>query len=115
MIRRTVGAVVATTAALLMAVLWVGSSWADTAPPYPAPPVTGDPLTSVVTTAPAQVVTSSAVALPVQPAAAPPSDLASTGAGFNVGLTVGIGLLIIVVGIALVVMGARRSRRAGHA
>jgi len=114
MLRKATAAVVVTAVALLTMVVSTVQSWADTVAPYPAPPVTGS--VAVLTTPTVQTtttaLTTSSTVVPPDPAPAQPvTDLASTGAGLNVGLTVGIGLAIILLGIVLVVLGARRSGR----
>jgi hypothetical protein len=114
MLRRAISAVAATAVALLTLIVASGLSWAETAPPYPAPPVTGSVASSVVATTSQSIVASTSQSVVVQPTPAPvqpATDLASTGAGLNVGLTVGIGVAIILLGIVLVVFGARRSGR----
>ena len=72
-------------------------------PTYPAPPVTPESAIPAsiepITTAPAGV--SSSV-----------TSLATTGDGFNVGLTVLIAAAVLAVGVGLLLAG-RRSRRSG--
>jgi len=85
----------------LMAVLFLASpSWAGaTTTPYPAPPV---PTTTHVT-----AVSSTPSLLTTVPGQATP--LASTGSGINVGLTLTIGAVVVLLGIALVIIGGRRA------
>lgn len=70
---------------------------AAAAPPYPAPPVV------TVNSAPAPA-----------SAANTATTLASTGAGFNVGATVLIAVIVLMLGVALVVLGRRLRRSNNH-
>ncbi|WP_154674311.1 hypothetical protein [Nakamurella lactea] len=110
MLRKATAAAVVTAVALLTMVVSAAQGWADTVAPYPAPPVTGSTI-ALTTSSAVPLTTSSAVVPPAPVPVQPAVDLASTGAGLNVGLTVGIGLAIILLGITLVVLGARRSGR----
>lgn len=85
----------ATATLAVFGLLWLPAMASAAAPPYPAPPVT--PAVDTVSTAP----NSDSV-----------TSLASTGAGFNVGLTVWIAGAVLVVGIGLLIAG-RRSRKSG--
>lgn len=128
----------------LMGVLFVGSAasaGAATVLPYPAPPVTNSTTQSVLptsrsstTTVPASTATSpitgattttgpATTGSRITTVAGAPVDqqsegpLASTGAGFNVGLTVGMAVVVVLIGGALVILGtrlARSSRVRGH-
>jgi hypothetical protein len=92
--------------ALTCVLFFTGVSVADasTPLPYPAPPVTASTTVSVLPTS---------ADGPSNPIPAPPAQagpLAYTGTGFNVGLVVGVGLIIVLAGGALVVLGNRRMR-----
>jgi hypothetical protein len=89
----------ATATLAVLGLLWLPAIASGGVPPYPAPPVT--PETTVPTTFASSVPTGETV-----------TSLASTGAGFNVGLVVLIAAVVLVVGIGLLVMG-RRSRKSG--
>ncbi len=85
----------------LFGLLWLPTMASAATPPYPAPPVT--PETSIP--AVADVVSTA-------PAGDSVSSLASTGAGFNVGLTLIMAAAVLVVGAGLLLVG-RRSGRTG--
>ena len=90
-------------AAASLAVL--GLCWlpaiASAAPAYPAPPVTPDTAVPTAVDAVSTASTTDSV-----------TSLASTGAGFNVGLTVWIAVAVLVIGVGLLLAG-RRSRKSG--
>jgi LPXTG-motif cell wall-anchored protein len=78
-----------------------GPAFGGTTTPYPAPPITSTATTpwvatntEVPTTDPSQI-----------------DALPNTGLAFNMGATIAIGAAVVVVGILLVVFGARRARR----
>lgn len=81
--------------------LWLPAMASAAAPAYPAPPV-----------APETVVTVAADAVSTTPNGADVTSLASTGAGFNVVLTVWIAAAVLVVGVGLLLAG-RRSPKSG--
>jgi len=93
MIRKLYAVVMLAMMALLMA---PAVASADN-PPYEAPPVTPeDPVSTIVDVVPA-----------AQQATVPSSPLASTGAGMDIGMWLGIGAVILVVGVALTMLGTR--------
>ncbi len=86
----------------LLGLLWLPAVASASAPPYPAPPVTPD--TVVPAAVDAGVDSAPAVANDAV------TSLASTGAGFNVGMTALIAAAVLVVGIGLLIMGSRIRR-----
>ena len=91
----------ATATLALLGLLWLPAIASAGTPPYPAPPVTPE------TAVPAAVdVVSTA------PSGESVAALATTGAGFNVGLTVLVAAAVLVVGIGLLIAG-RRTRKSG--
>ena len=106
------------------ALVFVAAPSAMAAPaPYPAPPVTSSCLPGLraataafadaaPTTCPST--TSTTPTDPVNKAASQDGPLAFTGAGFNVALVVGSAILVVLVGLVLMVVGARMSRRGAY-
>jgi len=94
----------ATTTLAVLGLLWLPAMASAAAPAYPAPPVT--PETAVPAAVDAVSSAPEIASLTTDPA----SSLASTGAGFNVGLTVWIAVAVLVVGVGLMLAG-RRSRK----
>lgn len=93
MIRKLYAVVALAVMALLMApaVASAGN------PPYEAPPVTpADSASTFADIAPA-----------AQQATVPSSPLASTGAGMDIGVWLGIGAAVLVIGVALTIVGTR--------
>jgi beta-lactamase regulating signal transducer with metallopeptidase domain len=94
----------ATATLAVLGLLWLPAMASAAAPAYPAPPVTPE------TAIPAAV---DAVTAPeIASQTTDVGSLASTGAGFNVGLTVWIAVAVLVVGVGLMLAG-RRSRKSG--
>ena len=98
MVRRIV-----VTLTLLVAGLLAAPSLAAAAtnPPYPAPPVTPGTETWAPVTDSSSDYTQS-------------TDLASTGAGFSAGTALAIGVVILVVGLALLILGNRLRKSGSH-
>ena len=90
----------ATVTLAVLGLLWLPAVASAANPAYPAPPVTPE----------------TAVPAAIDAVSASNSDsvtsLASTGAGFNVGLTVWIAVAVLVAGAGLLFAG-RRSRKSG--
>jgi hypothetical protein len=103
--------------ALLLAItgLLLGTGVAAAADYVPTPVTTPELLPTQLTIAP----TDPAQLPPVQalevPTTTTPSTggLAYTGAGINIGMTIGIAVAVLVVGAALILVGTRMSRRRG--
>lgn len=91
----------ATAASAVLGLLMLPAPASAAAPPYPAPPVT-----------PESPISATVDAVSTAPAVANDSvtSLATTGAGFNVGLTLLIAAIVLVVGVGLLLAG-RRSRK----
>jgi len=103
MVRKLYALVALTAMALLMA---PASASADENP-YPAPSVNAtEPVSTVVV----------GVTPAAQQAPIPNAPLASTGAGLDVGLWLGIGAAVLLVGLALTIAGSKilASRDARH-
>lgn len=79
----------------VMAVLIAPAVASAENPPYPAPPVTPAVVSSVIAVS------------PTAQQGVPTSPLASTGAGLDIGVWLGIGAVVLLVGIALTVVGGR--------
>ena len=108
------------------ALVFVAAPSAMAAPaPYPAPPVTSSCLPGLraataafadaaPTTCPTTTSKAATDPDPVNKAASQDGPLAFTGAGFNVALVVGSAILVVLVGLVLMVVGARMSRRGAY-
>ncbi len=96
----------ATATLAVLGLLWLPAMASAAAPSYPAPPVTPESTVPAVVDA---VSTAPEISSRTTDSVA---SLASTGAGFNVGLTVWIAVAVLVVGVGLVLAG-RRSRKSG--
>ena len=86
----------------VLALLLLGApAWATTTPPYPAPSVSSASI---------QVLPSSSAALvPVAPTHSAADPLAYTGVSFNIGLTIAIAAVVVLLGVGLTVLGGRRA------
>jgi LPXTG-motif cell wall-anchored protein len=96
----------ATATLAMLGLLWLPAMASAAAPAYPAPPVTPESTVPAVVDA---VSTAPEISSRTTDTVA---SLATTGAGFNVGLTVWIGVAVLVVGVGLLLAG-RRSRKSG--
>lgn len=96
----------ATATLAVLGLLWLPAMASAAAPAYPAPPVAPESTVPAVVDA---VSTAPEISSRTTDTMA---SLASTGAGFNVGLTVWIAVAVLVVGVGLV-LAPRRSRKSG--